>query len=414
MSLRWKPAIGPFSLAFVVPLASVACDDTGAPERSSIDSAPGGPSPSGKSDDDATDENSGAFSTLALSSCVPAGYALPVSIGGSEPFDVTIDTGSTSMGVASHACSGCDVQPKFTPQKSTTDLGARAKSQYVTGGWSGEIYQDEISLADAVKASVKFVGIDEQKDFFVDQACGSKSGTIQGIIGLGPSSGALRGTTGFLDRFVEETKAPDVFATKLCDDGGTLWLGGYDASHTKARMQYTPIIDGALHAYAVRLSTVEVDGTAVPVATSPYPGTVVDTGSSAFLLAASAFGPVTKAIAANAKFKELVGEDASWFDNPDGQSCKKIVATKAELDAALPPLTLTFGKDEDAFTVSATATESYLAPYSGYWCSTLVSFDPSDGLSIAGVIGAPLMRSNVVVFDRKNQRIGFAPHTPCK
>jgi hypothetical protein len=131
-------------------------------------------------------------------------------------------------------------------------------------------------------------------------------------------------------------------------------------------------------------------------------------------LSASAFAPLTSALAANPQFKALVGENAKWFDNPDGESCKKLSKSKDELDQALPPLTLTFGTGANAIAVSALPTESYLAEYDGTWCSTLVSFDPSAELPLASVIGAPLLRSNVVIFDRENQRIGFAPHSPCK
>jgi hypothetical protein len=100
--------------------------------------------------------------------------------------------------------------------------------------------------------------------------------------------------------------------------------------------------------------------------------------------------------------------------NP-GEACKTLSKTKADLDAALPPLTLTFGDGADAITVQAAPTESYLANYEGMWCPTLASFDPgSSGLPIASIMGAPLMRSNIVIFDREKQRIGFAPHTACK
>jgi hypothetical protein len=289
----------------------------------------------------------------------------------------------------------------------------QAKAQYVTGKWSGKVYEGAISLAPKTKASVKFVAIQEHERFFVDQTCGSKSGGIQGIIGFGHPLGAARGTTGFFDRFVAETKSPDIFATELCDEGGTLWLGGYDGARSTAAPKYTPLLSGVFTYYAVRLASIEVDGTQVPVATTRYPRTAVDTGASVFLLPSAAFTPLTKAIASSASFKALVGEEASWFDNPDGLSCKKLATTKEELDAKLPPLTLTFGTEADAIEVQATPTESYLANYEGRWCSTLVAFDPSPDLPIASVMGAPVMRSNIVIFDRENERIGFAPHPPC-
>ena len=404
------PRLLSFGAALGVSLASAACDSTNAEGGSSSNS---GPTPNGSDPSGATGAG-GAIAALTLSSCVPASYSLPLRIGDSEPFDVVLDTGSTSIGVASSSCSRCDIEPKFSPDGDVTDEGVEARSEYVTGAWSGEVYEGPISLAAQTKASVKFVAINQQQDFFIDQTCGSKSGTVQGIMGLGPAGAALRGTTGFFDQFVAESKARDIFATSLCDDGGTLWLGGYDATRTTAAPQYTPLVPGVLTGYAVQLAAIDVEGTTVPVASPQYSNTIVDTGSSVFLLPTSAFRSVIKAIAANDKFKALIGEDATWFDNPNGQSCKKLSTTKSELDAALPPLTLTFGKGADAIAVQAAPTESYLGEYDGWWCSTLLSFDPSPDLRIASIMGAPVLRSNVVIFDRENQRLGFAPHTPCR
>ncbi len=396
-----------------LPLAFVACDSGSTVNGAPSGAAPNGSDPSGKGADKAN-ERSTAAATIALSSCYPDGYALPLKIGDAGPFDVMLDTGSASLAVASSSCSGCDVEPKFNPEGSAVDQGVQEKAQYVTGEWSGEVYEGEVSLDARAKASVKFVGIEEQDNFFIQQTCGSKSGSVQGIIGFGRSFGARRGTTPFFDRFVAESKVPDIFATELCDDGGTLWLGGYDSTASTAPAQYTPLLSGAFTYYAVRLASIDVDGTSVPVASNTYPRTALDTGASVILLPSAAFTPLTKAIAANAKFKSLFGEDASWLDNPDGFSCKKLSTTKGELDATLPPLTLTFGTGADAITVRAAPTESYLASREGRWCSTLASFDPSADLPLAAVMGAPLMRSNIVIFDREKQRIGFAPHTPCK
>jgi hypothetical protein len=410
LSLRAVP------VALCSALTFVACDGTG-PEGNTFVGTSGtnrsDPSGSGGSDRPASLTGT-AVAALTLSSCDPAGYSIPLSIAGSAPFDVTLDTGSTSIGVASSSCRGCDVTPKFSPTGGVTDVGIQTKSQYVTGQWSGEVYEGEVSLAPATRASVKFVGIEQQNDFFVDQSCGSKSGGVQGIMGFGPAVGAVKGTTGFFDQFIAETNAPNVFATKLCDQGGTLWLGGYDANETTAPPKFTPLLDTMNTAYAVHLANVGIQGTNIPVATPDYETTIVDTGSSVFLLEKSAFTPLTKAIAASDGFKDLIGEDASWFDNPDGQNCKRLTATKTDLDAVLPPISLTFGADDEAITIEASATESYLGNYEGYWCSTLVTFTPADDFPIASVMGAPMLRSNVVIYDRQNQRIGFAPHTPCK
>jgi hypothetical protein len=75
-------------------------------------------------------------------------------------------------------------------------------------------------------------------------------------------------------------------------------------------------------------------------------------------------------------------------------------------------LTLAFGDDESV-TVQAVATESYLVPYQGYWCPALYGMDQGHDFPFAAILGSPVLRSRVVVFDRANRRVGFAPHAPC-
>jgi hypothetical protein len=89
-----------------------------------------------------------------------------------------------------------------------------------------------------------------------------------------------------------------------------------------------------------------------------------------------------------------------------------VTQTKAALDAALPALTLTFGTSP-AITVKALPTESYLFQYGGQWCSAIAAPPAGTQFPIGAIMGAPVLRSNVVIFDRAQSRIGFAPHAPC-
>jgi hypothetical protein len=74
---------------------------------------------------------------------------------------------------------------------------------------------------------------------------------------------------------------------------------------------------------------------------------------------------------------------------------------------------MTFGSNP-AITVEAKATESYLFPYGNdNWCSALTGLDQGQGFPIASIMGAPVLRSNVIIFDRAKKRMGFAPHTAC-
>ena len=92
-------ASGAILVTLPVLLASVACDSGSAENKAPNDVRSKGSDPSGRGAD--KDDPAAPVAALALSSCLPASYALPVTIGDSEPFDVWLDTGSTSLAVAS-------------------------------------------------------------------------------------------------------------------------------------------------------------------------------------------------------------------------------------------------------------------------------------------------------------------------
>ena len=407
-----------------------------------------------------------SLTVVPLVGCDVSEYNATVTLGGSQPFQMAIDTGSTTLGVASTMCPSCSVVPAYTPDASAVDQNMTGTSQYGSGSWSGEIYQDTVRVGSGPTVPDKFVAIDTQSQFFQPGIrCGS-SGGPQGILGLGPSQSALPGTQGFFDQLVASAKVPDVFATELCDTTGTLWLGGYDPLAMSAAPQYTPLAPSFLsqYYYAVALVAITVEATTVPVGSAQYPDSVVDTGTSIVILPTDAFTAITRAIGANARFKEIFGfggassvdasrpdgapadashgdagerdargpdaraldagivdgsaadagsgavNGASWFSSI--QNCVRLTQTKAELDAMLPGMTLVFGSSP-SISVEAVATESYLVPYQDYWCPALYSMAPGPSFPLASILGSPILRSNVVIFDRANQRIGFAPHTPC-
>jgi hypothetical protein len=210
---------------------------------------------------------------------------------------------------------------------------------------------------------------------------------------------------------VANQKVSNIFALDLCDTSGTLWLGGYDPSYALGALSYVPLLNDIVgeHYYAVNLSSIEVDGMDAPIGTSEFPDSVLDSGTSVVIIPTAAFSTITLAIAASSKFQEIfgVGAGASFFSNPD--NCAHLTQTKAELDAALPPLTLKFG----SVSIQAAATESYLISYEGLWCPSLDAMDPGPDFPLASIMGSPILRSNLFVFDRAGGRVGIAPHTSC-
>jgi hypothetical protein len=381
--------------------ASVACGSHGGASAIAAAGDDGGPAATA------------AYVTIPLSSCVPSTYTASVAIGGSQSFQLAVDTGSTTLGVASSSCSSCSgVTPLYDPGSSAVDERRQATARYETGRWSGEVYEDSVAAAPDANIALRLVAIDSQSEFFVPTECDSTSGSYQGVIGLGPSAAALTGTDGYLDRLVAAGRVADVFGMWLCDAGGTLWLGGWDPAATTGDPAYTPELSSlGGYYYTVKVAAIDVAGTRVPVPTARYDQSVVDAGSSAFVLPTPAFDALTTAIAGSPGFATVFGSvGASWFS--DLGNCRALSQTKADLDALLPPLALELG-DTPTTVVHATATESYLVPNGGQWCPAVYALDSSRNFPFAAILGSPLLRSNVAVFDRANRRVGFAPHAPC-
>jgi len=403
----------------VIPLAVAACGtaSSGGNGDHSTDGGDDGPTvPVDAASEMDSSADAGGLAEIALTACVPNVYSADMTIGGSQDFQLLFDTGSTTLAVAALGCASCtaaDVATLYAPGPTAVDEKAMATSMYGAvdpSGWTGEIYEDWVGAgASPHMARVKLVGINLESQFLVGK-CGIE-GTPAGVLGFATSAIETTGTNGFFDEVVAGGAVANVFATRLCPAGGTLWLGGYDPSFTTAPPVYTPMVPPGGW-YTVDLASIGVLGTSVPVPTGSYTATMLDTGSSGSSLPPAAFSALTSAIAASPAFSQIFGTAAPSFFT--GTSCVTLKQTKAELDAALPPLTLTFGPGAGV-SAQAAATESYLLTYGGgQWCSSITSRAPdSDFAGIAAILGAPMLTSNVVIFDRANKRVGFAPHTAC-
>jgi hypothetical protein len=382
-----------------------------------------GPNTSIDDGGDASSEPSdgGPWVAVPLSVCSPQVYAAPVNIGSSQQFQLLVDTGSTTLAVAGSGCTSCSgagASPLYQPGATAVDEHTQASATYgalATSGWSGEIYEDRVAAGSSgAAASVRLVSIAQQSQFLVG-SCGTPGRTPDGVLGLAPANSATAGTTGYLDAVIAAGDVPDVFALRLCPSGGTLWLGGYDPAATSAAPVYTPFFPPGFSAYVytVQLQSITVAGTTIAIPTGVYTATLLDSGSNISSIPPSALTSLGAALDADSAFSQLFGGSAaSFFSNPN--NCVALTQTRDELDASLPSVTLSFGSTASA-NVTASATTSYLwSPSSGQWCPAITSRAPSPQFqSIAAILGAPFLASNVVIFDRAGQRIGFAPHSPC-
>jgi hypothetical protein len=398
----------------VLPFALAACGSAKTADQSADGGDVDGEVDAGSDGSAEAGPDAGSLVAIPLTACVPNVYSAEVTLGGSQDFQLILDTGSTTLAVAALGCASCTaagVETLYVPGPTAVDHKVAVSAMYGAidpSGWSGDIVEDWVGTgASPEMARVDLVAINQQSQFLVG-TCGV--GPPEGVLGFATSAIETPGTNGFFDEVVAAGKVPDVFATRMCPTGGTLWLGGYDPAFTAAPPVYTPMSTPGW--YTVGLASLAVAGTTVPVPSGSYTSTMLDTGSSGSSLSPATFSVLTGAIAASPAFSTVFGAAASSFFS--GTTCMALPQTKAQLDAALPPLTMTFGSSPGV-TAQATATESYLLTYGdGKWCPAIVSRAPdADFPGIAAILGAPMLASNVVIFDRANARVGFAPHTAC-
>ncbi|MGH7293637.1 MAG: pepsin-like aspartic protease, partial [Polyangiaceae bacterium] len=350
--------------------------------------------------------------------CLGGVYSAETTVG-SQKFELNIDTGSGDLGVASATCSNCGVTPEYTPGSTATDEKGTVNAAYGSGSWTGEIYQDDVGLGSETAFPLKFGAMTSQNQFLQPQftVCNSPNGSMQGILGMGPNGATDQGVAEYFGGLVSSQKVPNVFAAELCDSGGTLWLGGVgDSSLMTAAPQYTPMTSGfSNYYYAVTLSTVQIDGKTTQITSGQNTATVVDTGTSTFLLTSTAYTGIVNSITGSAGFKGLGASAASLFPSAanSGQiSCANLAKTAEQLDAVLPPMIFTFGANPSV-TVTAPASQSYLFPLQGEWCSGLSGVAANQIAPLASIFGSPMHRSSIIIYDRAGARIGFAPHKPC-
>ncbi|MEO6777243.1 MAG: pepsin-like aspartic protease [Kofleriaceae bacterium] len=323
-------------------------------------------------------------------------YTAKLEIGG-QPFDAIVDTGSTSTGVAASSCTNCSVQPEYAPGPAI-DLHQTASSQYGSGSWKGEVFEDGVTMATRAAIALDFASITSQTGFF--QGPG-----YQAILGLGPDGLLLPYTTSYLTKAIAAGMTGEV-AFQLCPDSGTMWLGGFDAAAATAAPSFTPISTVAPY-YIVNVGAASVAG-AASLTGADFGPTIIDTGTTLTYVPAAVVTAVIAGVQGSTGYPTVFGTQALT----DG-ACLTTTMTSAQVDAALPPMSLGFAGGTTP--ISIPATRSYLFDQGGgQYCFTF-----SDSSHLFGsaqkvsLFGNTLLSGMLTVVDVDHQQIGFAPQAGC-
>lgn len=359
-------------------------------------------------------------------------YFSIIEIGGKH-IRVQIDTGSSTLAVPMKGCASCinkmnrysvDESPKAfsiscdSPEcaadRCTTNCpvcstrGACCSTieplicgfslRYADGSAaSGSVLRDEMTWG-KLKANVTFGGILKNSPNF-------ERPEVDGILGMAFKSLACNPSCFDppFDAFVKQGLVHDVFSICMTNTGGKLMLGGYDTSVSKTRVQYV----GLTHSGQERYYRVALDGKlgigGEGVIIPDFRTAIVDTGTTLIVTSTRAFAAIKQELQRRyCIVPELCGSD-SWFQSG---MCVNLADNDLKL---MPSLTLTVGGSIKLVLRPEDYMLSYRRGRRQYRCVGIMGMD---GLGGMVVLGNTLMQRYVTVYDRRNDRIGFAEAAP--
>ncbi|HEY3802692.1 MAG TPA: pepsin-like aspartic protease [Kofleriaceae bacterium] len=355
-----------------------------------------------------------SFYAISLTTPDESFWSPTIQVGG-QSFVMDLDTGSTTTAIAGTSCSTCsNVTPEYMPGSMAVDEKQTATTEYADGtGWMGEIYQDTINLGSgSPNAMFNLVDISTQVVSGGVEGFFDGANDYQGILGMGPPENAEPNTGAYFDTITTMGGVDPVMAFELCQDGGTMWLGGFDATHAQAAVQYTPMlpISNNNAFYSIDITSMSLNGTVVGMGSDDFQEPILDTGTTFFYLPTNIAEALTDAI--NTSAAQVFAGQSFDLESQDISCVSASGATDAMIDAMMPPLVFTvpsMGGGAD-ISFSVPALESYLFDGGdGQYCLGV----GDGGSEFGGVLGDQFMQAFVTVMDVGNGQVGLALDKGC-
>ena len=390
--------------------------------------------------------------SITLSGCSNVDFSASVYIEGQGPFNLIVDTGSTTLAVASDTCQCNGITPTFDRSGLPTTLDeGKVGVHYADGSsWAGAGYTGQVSVGDpstggSLPVSMVFGTIDTQSSFINYTACGvrqAKRNWHQGIIGFAFPSIASSGTDAWFTNYVAATGIANEFSLQMCTTptgatSGNLWLGALDLAFVGGQFTYISIVKQQhynvfLNSITVNPSPSSSSSSSTPT-TLPYDATtygpcndatfsyncaVIDSGTTFLSIPAGPLASLITTIQADPSYQSLIASRNDILGSGTCYPLSGFAYNRTMLNALLPTLSFTFGDTATGVnpsTITITAIDSYLvtsydssSPPVAYLCPGLASTG-----STAAILGFSFMSQFTVRHDIANSRIGFAPTAQC-
>jgi len=313
---------------------------------------------------------------------------------GTPPRDyaVGLDSGSGDLFVEGKGCKGCTLGPpnsQYDPSASASSKSAGGSFHHsyqtcsmvnpsATCTIYGNMYTDEVSLGGLGPVVVKVGAIQSQTSSFDTKK------VVGGLMGLGGFDGedvlATLANAGKCDRIW------GVCMYEGRESNGTMTVGGVDESLSDGPIQYVP--DQGFVYNTVEVKSLTLGNHEVHVGD----GAVLDSGTNILLLGSSVYSQLQQAMCSNSSLAHCAG---LWSND-----CFEMSNSEVE---QFPPLRLQLdGVELEMSSREYLLQGSPLAASAGQYCLGI-----RNGGRAGFIIGATTMKNYYVVFDKKQQRIGW-------
>ncbi|XP_040193555.1 cathepsin E isoform X2 [Rana temporaria] len=302
-----------------------------------------------------------------------------------QQFTVIFDTGSSNLWVPSIYCTSqaCTKHNRYRPSESTTYVsnGEAFFIQYGTGNLTGILGIDQVTVQGITVQSQTFAeSVSEPGSTFEDS-------NFDGILGLAYPNLAVDNCIPVFDNMIAQklVELPlfGVYMNRDSNsaDGGELVLGGFDTSRFSGQLNWVPItVQGY---WQIQVDSIQVAGQVIFCSDGCQ--AIVDTGTS---LITGPSGDIEQ-------LQNYIG--VTNTNGEYGVSCSTL--------SLMPSVTFTINGLDYSLTP-----EQYMLEDGGSYCSSgFQGLDISPPSGPLWILGDVFIGQYYSVFDRGNNRVGFAP-----
>ncbi|XP_045930498.1 beta-secretase 2 isoform X1 [Micropterus dolomieu] len=357
------------------------------------------------------------------------GYYIELSIGTpGQKLNILVDTGSSNFAVA--AAPHPFITHYFNTELSSTyeSVGRTVAVRYTQGNWEGELGIDRVSIPKGPNGTIitNIAAILSSDSFFLPGI------NWQGILGLAYPMLARpdMSVEPFFNSLVQQMGIPDIFSLQMCGAGlsasstadpagGSLIMGGVEPTLYRGSVWYTPIVEEWY--YQVEILKLEVGDQNLELDCREEPvelrnctslclpffqynmdKAIVDSGTTLLRLPVNVFNAVVEAI----KHSSLIQDFSSGFWDGTKLACWMKGETPWKF---FPKLSIYLRATNNSQSFRITILPQLYIQLIADVDGTLDCFRFGVSSSANGlVIGATVMEGFYVMFDRAQQRLGFA------